>query len=132
MSRLKATIVSIETVENLNIVKFSFNNTILTMMSLDLNSDIKIGTKVSLAIKPTHVAIAKDFNGIVSYSNQINTIINDIDNGKLLSSIKLGINDTIIESIITVESSQKMNLKVGDSVIALIKASEISIQGIVE
>ncbi len=132
MSRLKATIVSIETVENLNIVKFSFNNTILTMMSLDLNSDIKIGTKVSLAIKPTHVAIAKDFNGIVSYSNQINTIINDIDNGKLLSSIKLGINDTIIESIITVESSQKMNLKVGDSVTALIKASEISIQGIVE
>jgi len=132
LSRLKATIVSIETVENLNIVKFSFNNTILTMMSLDLNSDIKIGTKVSLAIKPTHVAIAKDFNGIVSYSNQINTIINDIDNGKLLSSIKLGINDTIIESIITVESSQKMNLKVGDSVIALIKASEISIQGIVE
>lgn len=132
MSRLTATIVQIDTVENLNIVKFNFNDTILTMMSLDLHSNIKIGIKVYLNFKPTHVAIAKDFTGIVSYSNQIKTIIEDIDNGKLLSSIKLSISDTIIESIITAQSSKKMDLKVGDSVIALIKASEISIQGIVK
>ncbi len=132
MSRLAATIISIETVENLNIVKFDFNDTILTMMSLDLNDKIKIGTKVNLSLKPTHVAIAKDFNGIVSYSNQIKTTIKYIDNGKLLSSIKLGIDDTVIESIITAESSKKMDLKIGDSATALIKASEISIIGVAE
>ena len=91
MSRIIATIISIDTVENLNIVKFSFNDTVLTMMSLDLNSDIKVGTKVNLAIKPTHVAIAKDFNGVVSYSNQIKTTIKYINNGKILSSIKLSV-----------------------------------------
>ena len=132
MSRLTATIKSIDTVENLNIVKFDFNDTILTMMSLDLNDNIKIGIKVNLSLKPTHVAIAKDFNGIVSYSNQIKTTIKYIDNGKLLSSIKLGIDDTVIESIITAESSKKMDLKIGDSATALIKASEISIIGVAE
>jgi len=132
MSRLTATIKSIDTVENLNIVKFDFNDTVLTMMSLDLNDNIKVGTKVNLSLKPTHVAIAKDFNGIVSYSNQIKTTIKYIDNGKLLSSIKLGIDDTVIESIITAESSKKMDLKIGDSATALIKASEISIIGVAE
>ena len=132
MSRLKATIVSIDTVENLNIVKFDFNGCILTMMSLDLNSEIKIGTKVYLNFKPTHIAIAKNFNSIVSCSNQIKTTIKNIDNGKLLSSIKLSVNDTIIESIITKESSLKMDLKVGDSVTTLIQASDIAIVGIIK
>ncbi|MEA2019648.1 MAG: TOBE domain-containing protein [Campylobacterota bacterium] len=132
MSKLIAIVKSIDMVENLNIVKFNFNDTVLTMMSLDLNNNIEVGTKVSLAIKPTHVAIGKGFNGIVSYSNQIKTTIIDIDNGKLLSVIKLGVDETIIESIITAQSSLKMDLNVGDSVIALIKASEISIERIIE
>ncbi|RLA83837.1 MAG: transporter [Epsilonproteobacteria bacterium] len=132
MSRLKTTIVTIDTVENLNIVKFNFNDTILTMMSLDLSSEIKVGVKVYISFKPTHVSIAKNFNGIVSYSNQIKTTIKDIDDGTLLSSIKLEVDNTIIESIITSESSKKMDLKIGDNVTALIKASEISIQGIIE
>ena len=60
------------------------------------------------------------------------TTIISIENGKLLSTIKLDFFDTIIESIITLHASQKMNLKVGDHVTAFIKASEVAISEIID
>jgi molybdopterin-binding protein len=127
MSSLIATVTQIDNCDSLHIVKFDCNNQTLSMMSLDLMDDIQIGTKVKLVIKPSHIAIAKNFSGEVSYSNQLQTIIKSIKNGQLLSSVKLDFFDTTLESIITVNSSKKMDLKVGDKVTAFIKASEISI-----
>jgi molybdopterin-binding protein len=97
------------------------------MMSLDIDKNIKIGTTVRLIIKPSHIAIAKNFSGDVSYSNILKVTIVSVENGQLLSSIKLKYFDTVLESIITVSSSKRMDLKEGDEVIAFIKASEISI-----
>ena len=127
MSQIKASIIQIDSVENLNIVTFYFNGVVLKMMSLDLSDDIQVGKKVTLAVKPSHIAIAKEFSGMVSYSNQLKATIESCNNGKLLSSIKLLTGDVILESIITSESVLKMDLKVGDEVTAMIKASELSI-----
>jgi molybdopterin-binding protein len=102
------------------------------MMSLDIDPKIEIGTKVKLIIKPSHVAIAKDLQGEVSYSNILKSKIISCHNGEVLSSIKLGYFDATIESIITLNSSKRMGLKEGDEVLALIKASEISIGEIVD
>jgi molybdopterin-binding protein len=102
------------------------------MMSLELNDAIKAGTKVKLSIAPSHVAIAKNLSGDVSYSNRLPSTILSIENGKLLSSLKLGFFDTVLESIITVESSKRLDLKVTDRVTALIKASELSISKVID
>ena len=127
MSKLIATVSKIQNSSSLHIVEFDFKGVTLSMMSLDLNTNIQIGTKVSLVVKPTHISIAKEFNGKISYSNQIKATIESIDNGKLLSSVKLKILDTSLESIITLEASKRLNLKVGDDVIAFINESELSI-----
>jgi molybdopterin-binding protein len=127
MNTLVATVTKIDTIDNLNIVNFNFSNQTLSMMSLDLSDDIKIGTKVKLITKPSYIAIAKEFSGILSYSNQLKAKIKEIENGKLLSSVKLQIEEFVLESIITFESSKKMDLKEGDEVTAFIKASELSI-----
>jgi len=127
MSSLIETVTQIDNCDSLHIVKFDCHNQTLSMMSLDLTDKIKIGAKVKLVIKPSHIAIAKNFNGEVSYSNKLETIIVSCENGQLLSSVKLDFFDTTLESIITVDSSKRMNLKAGDKVIAFIKASEISI-----
>ena len=111
----------------LNVVNFDFLDQSLSMMSLDLSDNIKVGSIVELIANPSHVAIAKDFSGVLSYSNQLNAKIVSLDNGKLLSSVKLLVGEVILESIITFNSSKKMNLKLGDEVKALIKASELSI-----
>lgn len=128
MSQLVATIKKINSANNLNIVEFDFNGLTLKMMSLDLNNDLQIGTKVKLSVKPTSISIAKNLIGEISLSNQIVATIKSIENGQLLCSLLLAVNDTILESIITVDSSKRMNLKENDIVTLLIKASDLSIQ----
>ena len=128
MSKLIATIKTINNVENLNIVEFDFLNISLKMMSLDLNSDVQIGKKVKLSVNPTSISIAKNFVGEISLSNQLTAIIKDIENGKLLSSVTLKIDNFLLESIITTDSSKRMNLQIGDEVKILIKASSLSIE----
>jgi molybdopterin-binding protein len=127
MSQIRAIITHIETVDNLNIVKFDFNGQPLKMMSLGLSDDIAVGKEVLLGIKPTHIAIGKDFSGHLSYSNHIRGKIISCDHGKLLSSIKLSVQDIVLESIITLASALSMDLKVEDEVTMMIKASELSI-----
>ena len=127
MSQLVATIKKINSVDNLNIVEFDFNGLTLKMMSLDLNDDVKIGKKVELSVKPSNISIAKNLIGEISLSNQIVATIENLENGQLLSSISLKVHNTILESIITVDSSKRMNLQIGESVTILIKASNLSI-----
>jgi molybdopterin-binding protein len=128
MSKLIATIKKINSIDNLNIVEFEFLGTTLKMMSLDLGSNIQIGKKVRLSVKPSNISIAKNFTGEISLSNQLVAIIQNIENGKLLSSVSLKISDFLLESIITVDSSKRMNLQIGDEVKILIKASNLSIE----
>ena len=127
MSNFIATIEKINSVDNLNIVEFDFNGITLKMMSLDLNDDVQIGKKVRLLVKPTNISLAKNLVGEISLSNQIVATIQSLENGQLLTSVILEINDTIFESIITVESSKRMNLQIGERVTILIKASNLSI-----
>jgi len=127
MSNIIGTVSKIQNCDSLNIVNFDFNGIALSMMSLELNANIQIGTKVKLNCKSSHIAIAKNFSGEVSYSNRLDCEIVSLVNGELLCCLHLKIFDTILESIITVNSSKKMDLKVGDKVTAFIKASELSI-----
>ena len=130
MSYFTAKVSKIQSNSSLHLVHFSVNNQTLCMMSLELDAKVKIGTKVKLVVKPTHVAISKKFIGELSYSNQLNASIDSINNGELLSNIKLKLLNTTLESIITLDASQKMNLKVTDDVTVLINASELSISEI--
>ncbi len=131
MSRLIARVLKIESCDNIQIVYFECHTQRLSMMSLNVNEKIKVGTKVTLITKASHIAIAKEFSGDISYSNQLPATIESIENGKLLSSIKLNFFDATLESIITLNSSKRMRLKTGDSVTAFIKASELSIGEII-
>ena len=130
MNKLEVIVSKIDNLENLNIVQFDYKGINLSMMSLGL-SNINVGNKVVLSINASHIAIAKDFEGEISLSNKIPCIIENLDKGELLSSLRLNIEHTIITSIITTNSVNRMNLKEKDKVIALIKASELSIQKVI-
>jgi molybdopterin-binding protein len=124
MNKLKAKVTNINNFENLNLVEFSYNNFNLSMVSLELAKNIKIGTIVNLSVKSTQIAISKEMSKNISYSNQIKDKIKNIDNGEILSSITLR---SGLESIITLNSSKKMNLQNNEEVILLIKETELSI-----
>jgi len=122
-----ATVKSIENLEQLNIVEFEFQGQVLKMMSLDLNTNIRVGKKVVLSVKPTNIALAKQLVGEISFSNQMVATIQTLTHGKLLSSIGLTINGIVFESIITLSSAKRMNLHINDEVVMLIKASDLFI-----
>ena len=127
MNKLYATVTKIESIDHLNMVYFDLSGQTLTMMSLDLNEAIKIGTKVELTSKPSHIAVAKELRGELSCANQLNAKIRSLDNGKLLSTLSLDIEGSVLEAIVTAQSSKTMALEVDDEITALINASELSI-----
>ncbi|MCT7517481.1 TOBE domain-containing protein [Aliarcobacter cryaerophilus] len=122
-----ARVKDIKTIESLNIVEFDFNNITLKMMSLELHKEVKLESKVKLLVKPSNVIISKNYIEDISLSNQTLAKIVAIENGELLSSISLEIGDTTFESIITKESSKRLDLQEGNIVNILIKASDLSI-----
>ncbi|MCK9454137.1 TOBE domain-containing protein [Sulfurimonas sp.] len=129
MSGLTAIVKDVQKHDSLHIVKFDCEGQVLSMMSLELEKTIQKGLKVKLSMKPTHVAIAKNLQGELSYSNQLQATIVKLENGVLLSSLSLKLDSgSVIESIITKESSNRMNLQVGEQVLVLIKANEIFIK----
>lgn len=127
MNSLKALVTNIDNVDKLNIVYFDFFGESLSMVSLDLDESIQVGTRIELTVKPIHITIAKEFSGMLSYANQIPAKIVTIENGQLLTSVQLQTRDSIVESIITLNSSIRMSLKVNDIVSIFIKESDISI-----
>ncbi|MCT7481812.1 TOBE domain-containing protein [Aliarcobacter cryaerophilus] len=122
-----ARVKDIKTIDSLNIVEFDFNNITLKMMSLELHKEVKLESKVKLLVKPSNVIISKNYIEDISLSNQTLAKIVAIENGELLSSISLEIGDTTFESIITKESSKRLDLQEGNIVNILIKASDLSI-----
>ncbi len=126
MNKIVAKVTRIDTIDNLNIVEFEFHSAKLKMMSLDL-SDIRIGQRVLLSIKPTHIAVAKEFSGQLSYSNQLVCNISQIEMGKLLCTITADIFNQPLQSIITADSARRMNLQLNDNITMLIKASDVSL-----
>ncbi len=111
---------------------FDFGGTQLRMMSLELGSELEVGVHVVLTIKSTYIALAKSFEGEVSYTNLIPATITQVTQGKLLGSITLDAAGYSLESIITAGSVERMGLAAGDSVTLLIKASELSIVEVVK
>lgn len=130
MNNIIALVKEIKSSDNLNIVKFDYNGETLSMMSLELSNDVKIGAKIKLSIKPTNVVVVKDFKGESSCSNKLSAKVTHVQNGELLSILKLQLHDTTLESIITKDASDKINIHVDDFVTVFIKENELSIMEI--
>ena len=127
MNLIKATLKNIAQKESLCIAEFLFDGERLYMMALELPDGLQIGKSVTLGIKPTHIAVARDFDIATSFDNQLKVSVVSIDVGELLVNVKAAIGGVILEAIITHKSYLRMNFQVGDSVVMLLPASELSI-----
>lgn len=133
MNKIAAKVTNIKNIDSLNIVEFDFKGQKLTMMSLELFGNIKPLSKVILACKASSIGVAKNLSGELSYSNRLDCTLESMQTGELLCTLSLKISeDTALESIITKASASRMNLRLGDKLEALIKASDLSIYKIVE
>ncbi len=126
MNKIFATVSKIQNSDILNVVNFQFKQNQMTMISLEVGN-LHVKDSVILTVKPSSVAIGKNFSGEISYSNQLKGKIKAINHGALLCSLEVDVDGTIIESIITNKSALKMNLSLNDEVTCIVKASNLSI-----
>jgi molybdopterin-binding protein len=63
----------------------------------------------------------------LSARNHLNGTIEEIQLGDVLAHVTVRVGDSLIESVITRRSAEEMRLKTGDSVTAVVKATEVMI-----
>ena len=132
MSHIVASIRDIEKSGDLHLIEFNLEDKSLFMISLELNSGIKKGIKVKLIIKPFSIVLAKDFSGEITYLNRLEVKIKSIEVGEILTNIELAFYNYILESTVTTKSLNSMSLKEGETILALIRATDISILEVIE
>ena len=126
MNKLKGSISSIITHENLSLIYVLVNNATVTSIVLDNSNDLlKINNEVFVVFKETEVIIGLGKEHAISMQNKFFGSITSIDSNVVLS--KLIINTTIgeITSIITTNAVKQLKLIVGTEVTAMIKTNEI-------
>jgi molybdopterin-binding protein len=64
----------------------------------------------------------------ISARNKLGGKIEEIQLGDVMAHIVVRIGDNLIESVITRRSADELNLKKGDTVSAVVKATEVMIQ----
>ncbi len=130
-NEIKATVEEIFKSDFLHVVKFDYDSIKLSMISLEL-PNIQIGDKVLLSVKPTHVSLSKLYPSKTTISNILLSEVIEVKNGEVLSAVLLKIGESMLESIITLETSKKLALKAGDEVYILFNSSELFIKEVLK
>lgn len=82
---------------------------------------------IDLVFKETEVSLAKNLSGLISLRNRMQCKVIQVDRGELLSKITMQFQKHIITSAITTRSVDSLQIKVGDSIEAMVKSNEISL-----
>jgi molybdopterin-binding protein len=130
VNKLKATIVNIESSEHISLVDLRANGDLFSCVIIETAETadyLKIGNPVFILFKETEVSIGKNLSGEISLRNRIHATVKQINKGTVLSSLILNYKGIEIGSVITTRSANKLQLKVGDEVVGLVKANEVSI-----
>jgi molybdopterin-binding protein len=64
----------------------------------------------------------------LSARNQLRGQVKDVKLGTIMAHVVVQVGDNEVESVITRRSAEEMGLKIGDSVTAVIKSTEVMIQ----
>ncbi|MFC0777171.1 molybdopterin-binding protein [Flavobacterium sp. HJSW_4] len=130
MNVLKGIISEIQSYEGISLVKVKSNKNSFSSIVLDTpdTADYLSENKtVKIIFKETEVIIAKDLNPSISIQNQILCRIESIKKGVILSQIALSMGEESIQSIITTNACEQLDLKENENVMALIKTNEVSL-----
>lgn len=130
MNRLSGKIVMIERTENVALIDIDVAGDMFSTIFLHNFTDqniLTIDQKVDLIFKESEVSISKNLSGGLSLRNRMNSVILQVEQGKVLSKLYLDYKGNRIISIITTRSVASLDLNVGDRVEGLVKANEMTI-----
>jgi molybdate transport system regulatory protein len=99
-----------------------------TLLETPATADyLVVGSDVTLLFKETEIALAKNLSGLISLRNRIPVRVTAIERGDILGSVLLDYDGLQLVSVITSRAIDRLEIKVGDDLEALIKANEIAL-----
>lgn len=127
MNELRGTIVAVESAGHVRLVDVNVDGTTFSAILLEAGERLQAGQNVTLAFKETEVSLAKNLSGLISLRNRMAARVHAIDKGKLLTQVTLDYRGTPVVSVITTRSAERLDIKPGDEVEALVKANEMTV-----
>lgn len=102
-------------------------NTLKAVITRESVNDmgLAIGQEVYAIIKASFVMVAKEKPGKISTRNVLETQVDEIIDGMVNCELKLSMGNAMLTAIITEEAAKELEIKKGDTLYALIKASSI-------
>lgn len=91
---------------------------------------LALGQEVKVVFKEMEVSISKKANLPISLQNQIEGQISKLELGQILSKIHLETAVGNITAVISTNSAEKLKLKVGQQVYAMIKTNELMLSAL--
>ena len=128
MNVLEGKITNITTEGDLSLVRISLGQADFSSIVIDTPETAQhlfLGNLVKVIFKETEVILGVGQNQGVSLQNRIEGDVTSIEEGKLLSRIKLRTAHGEIISIVTSNAVRALNLTKGDVICAMIKTNEI-------
>jgi molybdate transport system regulatory protein len=127
MNRLRGTISAVESAGHVRLVDVNVNGAAFSAILLEATERLHPGAAVTLAFKETEVSLAKNLSGLISLRNRLPAQVRAVEKGQVLAKVTLDYQGLDVVSIITTRSAERLDLKAGDAVEALVKANEMTI-----
>lgn len=130
MNRLKGTIRRIASSESMSLVEIDVEGHRFFSVVLerpDGRSYLREGNAVLLLFKDTEVALAKGPRGRISILNAAGGTVRAIETGTVLTRVALDFMGHAVASVVATRSAEELELSVGDAVLWLVKANEVSL-----
>jgi molybdopterin-binding protein len=89
---------------------------------------VETGSDVFMIFKETEVSLARNLSGLISLRNRFECLVRSVEYGEIVAQVSLQFGLSEINAVITTRSARLLDLKEGDSVTALVKANEMSLQ----
>jgi molybdate transport system regulatory protein len=130
LNKLKGKIAAIDSNSHMSLVDVAVGQDIFTATLLETPETaayLQIGNLVTLLFKETEIALAKNLSGMISLRNRISVSVKSIERGDILSAVTLDYDGKRLVSVITSRAIDRLEIKTGDQLEALVKANEIAL-----
>ncbi|MFF0217160.1 TOBE domain-containing protein [Streptomyces vinaceus] len=130
-NQIAGTVTSIASGEAMSSVKVRLDGgqDVTAAITTDAAKDLGLaeGSAVRILVKATEVSLATGAVSGVSIRNQIPGTVVDVAAGTAMASVKVDVNGGGLTAAITADAAKDLGLKAGSPVVALIKATEVSL-----
>ena len=130
MNRLNTTIKAIHSSGGVILVDLQVENCMMSAMLIDTPKKpnwLENGNNLSIIFKENDVSLAKGLSGVISTRNMLPCSVKQIQKGDLISLVTMQFFSYSIQSAITTRALNHLELNLGDEILALVKANELTL-----